>query len=378
MTKLLLRLFVKENAARGAVGKLSGLVGIVCNLLLFGLKLAVGTLAGAVSITADAMNNLSDATSSIVTFAGFKLAEKPADKDHPYGHARYEYLSALAVAVLIMVIGFELAKSSVEKILNPTPVLFSLPVWLVLLSSVLLKLWMYRFNRYLGKQADSTALLATAADSRNDAIATSAVLLSGVLSAAFDWQIDGWMGLGVALFILYSGCKLVKETINPLLGENVSPQLRQQIEQLLGSEQQVMGYHDLLVHDYGPGQRFASVHVEMDWQVNPLSCHECIDALERACLEQYQVHLIIHYDPVVTGDAEQNRLQEQVQQLLQEVDGRITIHDFRLTEDALHPKLRFDATLPPELMGRQAEIRQTMAQGLPEEYELEITFDLTP
>ena len=211
------------------MGKLSGVVGIVCNLLLFGFKLLVGTLSGSVSITADAMNNLSDASSSIVTLLGFRLAEKPADADHPYGHARFEYLSGLAVAAMILIIGFELAKTSAEKILNPVPVEFTLPVAVVLLCSVGLKLWMCLFNRKLGGRINSPALLATAADSRNDAVATSVVLFAAVVERISGWQIDGFMGLLVALFILYSGVNLARETISPLLGENGDPELQQSI-----------------------------------------------------------------------------------------------------------------------------------------------------
>ena len=386
MTKLLLRLFVKnykepERASvRGGVGKLSGIVGIVCNLLLFGFKLVVGTLSGAVSITADAMNNLSDATSAVVTFIGFKLAEKPADADHPYGHARYEYLSGLAVAGLIVVIGFELAKTSVEKILHPTEVLFTLPVCIVLIGSILMKLWMCLFNRYLGKYIHSTTLLATAADSRNDAVSTTAVLIAGVLSTAFGWQIDGWMGLAVALFILYSGVMLAKETISPLLGENASPELREQIEKLVKSVPEVLGYHDLMVHDYGPGQRFASMHVEMDQRADPLTCHELIDNLERACLQQLQVNLIIHYDPVVTDDPEMNRMRQVVQDLLRQQDGRISIHDFRMVRGQGHSNLIFDAELPPEMMQHQQNIKKQLDKDLAESeagtYYTVVTFDM--
>ena len=386
MTKLLLRLFVKgyadpsQSSVRSAVGKLSGIVGIMCNLLLFGFKIVVGTLSGAVSITADAMNNLSDATSAVVTLIGFKLAEKPADADHPYGHARYEYLSGLAVAGLIVVIGFELAKASVEKIIHPTEVLFSLPVCIVLLGSILAKLWMCLFNRHLGKYIRSTTLLATSADSRNDAISTSAVLLAGVLGTAFGWKIDGWMGLAVAIFILYSGIMLAKETISPLLGENASPELREQIATLVGSVPEVLGYHDLMVHDYGPGQRFASMHVEMDQSADPLICHELIDNLERACLEQLSVHLIIHYDPVVTGDAEMDRLRAVVEQLLHHQDERIGIHDFRMVRGQGHSNLVFDAELPPELMGRQHSIKtqldMDLASSEPGTYYTVITFDM--
>ncbi len=370
MTKLLLRLFVKEyeNVAlpkvRSQVGQLSGVVGIVCNLLLFGFKIVVGTISGAVSITADAMNNLSDATSAIVTLVGFRLAEKPADADHPYGHARYEYLSGLAVAGLIVVIGFELAKTSVEKILHPTQVLFTLPVCIVLIGSIGLKLWMSLFNRRLGNYVNSTALLATAADSRNDVISTAAVLLAGILGTAFGWKIDGWMGLAVALFILYSGAVLAKETISPLLGENASPELREQIATLVNAEPEVLGFHDLMVHDYGPGQRFASMHVEMDQQADPLHCHELIDNLERECLEQLNVHLILHYDPVVTGDAELNRMRAVVAELLRQQDSRISIHDFRMVRGQGHTNLIFDIALPADLMAEKGQIKQQLDMDL--------------
>ncbi len=384
MTKLLLRLFVKNHSepdqCRGAVGKLSGIVGIICNLLLFLFKLAVGMISGAVSVTADAMNNLSDATSAVVTLVGFKLAEKPADADHPYGHARYEYLSGLAVAGLIVVIGFELAKSSVEKIIDPTQVLFSVPVCIVLGASILLKLWLGMFNRYLGKYVNSTALLATAADSRNDVISTSAVLAAGILGTAFGWKVDGWIGLAVAVFILYSGAMLAKETISPLLGENASPELREEIATLIGETPEVLGYHDLMVHDYGPGQRFASIHVEMDQKADPLLCHELIDNLERACLEKMNVHLIIHYDPVVTGDAEMDRIRQVVQQLLWRQDERIGIHDFRMVRGQEHSNLIFDVELPPDRMQDQHRIQQQLDRDLAQQetgkYYTVITFDM--
>ena len=386
MTKLLLRLFVKnyrqteQPAVRSAIGKMSGVVGIICNLLLFGFKLAVGMLSGAVSITADAMNNLSDASSAVVTLVGFKLAEKPADADHPYGHARYEYLSGLAVAGLIVVIGFELAKTSLDKILHPAEVVFSLPVCIVLIGSILLKLWMGIFNRRLGKMVNSTTLLATSADSRNDAMSTTAVLLAGVLGTMFGWKIDGWMGMAVALFILYSGAMLARETISPLLGENVSPELRQEIAQLVSGVPEVLGYHDLMVHDYGPGQRFASMHVEMDQSADPLMCHELIDNLERACLQQLSVHLIIHYDPVVTGDEEMDRLRLLVDQLLKQQDRRICIHDFRMVRGQGHSNLIFDAELPADLLCRQNQIKRQLDEDLAaaeqRRYYTVITFDM--
>ena len=386
MTNLLLRLFVrgyqdpKQPRVRTGVGKLSGFVGILCNALLFAMKLAVGTLSGSVAITADAMNNLSDATSSVVTLVGFKLAEKPADEHHPYGHARYEYLSGLAVAGMILIIGFELAKTSVQKIFAPTPVDFSLPVAVVLAASIGIKLWLCLFNRALGRLIGSTTLQATAADSRNDAISTSAVLAAALIEAFTSWQIDGFMGLAVAVFILYSGVNLARETISPLLGENASTELRELIISVLDDHPEVLGYHDLMVHDYGPGQRFASMHVEMDQQADPLECHELIDNLERECLKKHRVHLVLHYDPVVTGDPEQDRLRSLVEDILQGIDARISIHDFRMVRGKGHTNLIFDMALPPERMQEKKDIKRRLDETLNarEEttYYTVITFDM--
>ena len=386
MTKLLLKLFVKNRQdtnhpkVRSAVGVLSGVTGVICNILLFAMKLAVGTISGSVAITADAMNNLSDATSAIVTLVGFKLAEKPADEDHPYGHARYEYLSGLAVAAMIIVIGFELAKSSVGKILHPTEVLFDLPVCIVLLGSIAVKLWLCLFNRKLGRMVESKALLATAADSRNDVISTGAVFIAGVLGTATGWMLDGYMGLGVALFILYSGAMLARETISPLLGENASPELRGFIVDVLRSQPEVLGYHDLMVHDYGPGQRFASVHVEMDQRLDALVCHELIDNLERMCLNQHNVHLVIHYDPVAIGDETHDRLFHTVQSILKEQDARISIHDFRMVKGEGHTNLIFDIALPSELMVQRKQIKKQMDARLAEleenKFYTVVTFDI--
>ena len=386
MNKLLIRLFVKnwehpeEAKVRGAVGRLSGITGIVCNALLSAGKLIIGAISGSVSITADAMNNLTDAASAIVTLIGFKLAEKPADKHHPYGHARFEYLSGLAVAALILVIGVELGRSSFLKILSPTPVAFSLPLVIVLVGSIAVKLWLSLFNRTLGKHIDSGALLATAADSRNDVISTAAVLVAALVERFTGLQIDGFMGLGVALFILYSGAMLAKETISPLLGETASPQLRELIVGIVSSEPKVLGYHDLMVHDYGPGQRFASMHVEMDQKEDPLLCHELIDNLERRCLQEHNVHLVIHYDPVVTGDEEMDRLKAVVEQVLREMDSQISIHDFRMVRGTGHTNLIFDIALPAQWMPKQKQVKQALDAALAEREEGKlytvVTFDL--
>ena len=385
MTKLLLRLFVKngENPddpkVRAAVGTLSGVVGIACSLLLFGFKLLVGTLTGSVSITADAMNNLSDASGSIVTFIGFRVADKPADAGHPYGHARAEYLSGLGVAVLILVIGVELVKTSAEKILHPTPVEFSAMAAVVLLASIGVKLWMNLFNRVLSKKIDSKALLATAEDSRNDCITTSAVLLAALFERQFHIPVDGWVGLAVAAFILHSGWGLAKDTISPLLGENADPELRGKLVDYIVSQPKVLGYHDLMVHDYGPGQRFASIHVEMDCREDPLECHEIIDDMERECLRSHNVHLVIHYDPVVVDDPELNRLRKRVLCLLQSRDPRLTLHDFRMIQGKRHINLVFDVVIPLSLEPKEAEICRFLEDTLNAEgevtYHVVATFD---
>ena len=385
MTKLLLRLFVrnysntKDPQVRSAVGSLSGMVGIGCNVLLFIGKIIIGTLSGSVSITADAMNNLSDASSSIVTLIGFRLARMPADENHPYGHARFEYLSGLAVAAMIMVIGFELGKSSVEKILNPQPVALSLIAAAVLLGSIGVKLWLTLFNRKLGDLIDSATLLATSTDSRNDCIATLAVLAAAAVEYFFDLRIDGFVGLSVAVFILWSGWGLAKQTISPLLGEAASPELRALILDYVSAQPSVLGIHDLMVHDYGPGQRFASLHVEMDAGDSPLYYHELIDNMERECLRSHNIHLVIHYDPVIMDDPELNRLRERVHQLLKDRDERLSVHDFRMTRGIGHTNLIFDISLPTNLRGQERDIQSRLEQQLNEgsvtAYRTVITFD---
>ncbi len=385
MTKLLLKWFVpnyedpEDTKVRSRVGKLSGGVGIGCNVLLFIAKLLVGILSGSVSVIADAMNNLSDAASSVVTLIGFKLAEKPADSEHPYGHARFEYLSGLAVAAMIILIGFELGKSSVEKIFDPTAVAVSGGMLLVLAGSVALKLWLSFFNRDLGTRIRSTTLLAAAADSRNDVVATVAVLTAAAVEGLTQWRIDGFMGLGVAAFILYSGANLAKETVSPLLGEAASPELRRLIIKTVCKDPRVLGYHDLMVHDYGPGQRFGSLHVEMDQAEDPLTCHELIDNIERECLEQHNVHLVIHYDPVVIGDPELDSLRQQVERVLKEMDPHLSLHDFRMVKGTGHSNLIFDVVLPRECAYGEKQIREKINSALAENqgtYYTVITFDV--
>ena len=385
MTNWLLRAFIKnadhpeDPKVRAAVGRMAGIVGIACNCLLFLGKLLVGLVTKSVSITADAMNNLSDATSSVVTMLGFQLAERPADEDHPFGHARYEYLSGLAVSALILIIGVELGKSSLEKILHPAAVEFSWVSVGVLLASIAVKLWMAAFNVGLGKKIQSATLMATAADSRNDVITTAAVLVAALAEHFTNLQVDGYMGLAVSAFILYSGIGLAKDTISPLLGENADPELREKIVDYIRENPKVLGFHDLMVHDYGPGQRFASLHVEMDSREDPMGCHEIIDDLERECLKSHGVHLVIHYDPVVTDDPELDRMHVRIEQILHTIDLRLGIHDFRMVPGKEHTNLIFDIVLPSDLRGQEEKIQQTLSRELntdsPITYYPVITFD---
>ena len=365
---------------RARIGKLSGAVGIICNCLLAAGKLIVGHMTSSMSITADGLNNLSDGASSIVTLLGFKLAEKPADRKHPYGHARIEYIAGLTVAVMILFIGLELGKSSVEKFINPEPIEFSFTAVWVLFASILVKLFMMLFNLKMGRRINSNALLATAADSRNDVMTTSAVLAASIVEHFYDVRIDGVMGIAVSLFILYSGIKLAGETMSPLLGEGANPELQKQITDYINGCPMVLGCHDLMVHDYGPGRRYASIHVEIDKNEDPMACHARIDRMERECLKSYGTHLVIHYDPVVTDDPEVNSTKRLVNTIIKVRDGRLTIHDFRMVDDGESVKMSFDMVLPEDLRGQEQSIKETVEKALnsldSKKYYADITFDM--
>lgn len=365
---------------RARIGKLSGAVGIICNCLLAAGKLIVGHMTSSMSITADGLNNLSDGASSVVTLLGFKLAEKPADRKHPYGHARIEYIAGLTVAVMILFIGLELGKSSVEKFINPEPIEFSFTAVWVLCASILVKLFMMLFNLKMGRRINSNALLATAADSRNDVMTTSAVLAASIVEHFYDVRIDGVMGIAVSLFILYSGVKLAGETMSPLLGEGANPELQKQITDYINGCPMVLGCHDLMVHDYGPGRRYASIHVEIDKNEDPMACHARIDRMERECLKNYGTHLVIHYDPVVTDDPEVNSTKRLVNTIIKVRDGRLTIHDFRMVDDGESVKMSFDMILPEDLRGQEQSIKETVEKALnsldSKKYYADITFDM--
>ena len=365
-------------AVRSAYGRFASILGIVCNLLLFAAKWAVGMVAGSVSIRADAINNLSDASSSIISLVGFQMADRPADEEHPFGHGRYEYLSGLMVAVLILVIGVELAKSSLDKILHPAPVDFRWVTVGILVGSILVKCWMMAANRRIGPTIDSGTLLATAADSRNDVIATAAVLLSALISHFSGLELDGWMGLAVAAFILVNGFSLVHETISPMLGRAPDAAWVESIRKKILSYPGVLGTHDLMVHDYGPGRQFASVHVEMAAEADVLESHEVLDQIERDFLEQDRLHLVVHFDPIVTDDHVTGDLRLWLAEQVREIDPRLTIHDLRLIPGPTQTRVIFDCVVPHRLPMTVAELKQEIERRVQQKnpaYRCVITFD---
>lgn len=370
MTQWLVRHFVKnyqeieKPEVRTEYGKMAGWVGIFCNLVLFAGKLAAGLVSGSIAIAADAINNLSDASSSIVTLLGFKLAAKPADKEHPFGHARIEYITGLAVAVMVLVIGIELGRTSIGKIIDPTPVNFTIWSYAVLVFSIVLKTWMAIFNRKIGRKINSTTLEATYADSRNDVITTSVVLFAALVAGFTGLNLDGWMGLCVAVFILISGIGLVRDTLNPLLGEAPDPEMVKYVGDKIAGYESVLGTHDLIVHDYGPGRRFASAHVEMSSQQDVILAHDIIDNIEQDFLEQDNIHLIIHYDPIVTGDAQTDNARAWVKKRVAEIDPRLTIHDLRLVDGPTHTNYVFDVLVPAEFSMSDTELKEVIQKKI--------------
>lgn len=386
MTGIIIKLFVKNNEqtdnpkVRANYGSVAGMTGIVCNIILFISKLVIGLLSKSVSITADAVNNLADASSSIMTILGFKLSQKPPDEEHPYGHARMEYLSGLAVAALIMVIGYQLAKSSIDKIIHPEKVEFSAALVTVLILSIFVKLWMAYFNMSIGKIIGSKTLIATAADSRNDVISTTAVLISAVAAYSLDINLDGIMGLIVAVFILFSSMGIAKDTISPLLGEPADEELVKLVyNETLGFDKRVLGVHDLMVHDYGPGQRFASEHVEVDSKENVIDIHEMIDDIEKMFYSKHNIHMVIHYDPIVTDDEEVNRMKAFVEEQIKKIDERLMMHDFRIVPGNGHTNLIFDLAVPYALQGKEKSLQKQLDELVQQEgmkYYTVITFDL--
>ena len=366
----LVRLFIKDcdnvtdPAVRERYGILSGAVGIALNLLLSAGKLFAGLMTGSISITADAFNNLSDAGSSVVTLVGFKLAGQKADDGHPFGHGRMEYLAGLLVSLMILLVGVELGRSSIGKILRPEAVDFSLVSTGILAASILVKLWMGQFNRGLGRKIGSAAMAATAADSLSDAVATAAVLAGTLVNRFAHVNIDGWVGLAVAVFILRSGWGAAKDTINPLLVESPDPELVKQLRELVLSHPQVVGMHDLIIHDYGPGRRLCSFHAEVPQDADILDAHDAIDHIEREIKEKFGIETTVHMDPIATADEKVNQLRRQVADLARVVEPEMTIHDFRVVRGPTHTNVIFDAVVPHKCRLTDEEVLQRLRRAV--------------
>ena len=352
----------QDPAVRRKYGVLCGAVGIVINVLLFLGKFFAGTISGSIAITADAFNNLSDAGSSLVTILGFKLAGQKPDPDHPFGHGRMEYLSGLAVAMLILLMGIELLKSSVEKILHPEAIEFS---WLsvgILLAAIACKLYMASYTRSVGKKIQSSAMKATATDSLSDSLATTAVLAATLIAHFFHVNIDGWVGLAVACFILYAGYNAARDTVSPLLGQAPDPELVRSIEQAVLAFDPIVSIHDMVVHDYGPGRMMISLHAEVPADGDLVELHDTIDLAEQALKEQFQCDAVIHMDPIVTNDETVLHMRAKMAQLVQIIDPRITIHDFRMVAGPTHTNLIFDAACPFDLHMTDGEVKRQIEQ----------------
>ena len=369
---------VKDPKVRERYGSVAGAVGIISNLILCAFKILSGLLFGSISILADGINNLSDASASLITLLGFKMAAKKPDKDHPYGHGRTEYLTGLAVSIMILLIGFELLKTSLEKTIHPEEIEFSWLSVAVLVCAIAIKLWQASFNKSIGKLIDSDALIATAADSRNDVLSTSAVLAATLISGFTGLKLDGPMGIVVALFILWSGYGLIKETISPILGQPPDPEVVKSISDLIMSHGTVLGIHDLLVHDYGPGRLFASVHAEVDGSHDIFEVHDDIDNIEVEVYEKLGILLTIHMDPVDVGNPDVERAKECIEKVTSEIEGIISFHDVRIVTGPTHTNVVFDIVKDHDCPYEDKELRRKLRDGLKKcdpKYKAVVTID---
>lgn len=371
MTEFLVRHFVKDYeevekvSVRTAYGVLASVVGIFCNVILFIVKWIIGYLLHSISVMADAFNNLSDAGSSIIGLVGVKMAGKPADRDHPFGHGRIEYIAALIVAFLVLQVGFTFFKDAVGKIRHPEALKFQIVSALILVLSIGVKLWMGYFNRKLGKKIDSKVMLATAADAMGDVITTSATIVSIIFFGVTGVNIDGFVGLGVSLVVMWAGVGIAKDTLEPLIGEAVAPEEYARISQFVECYEGIMGSHDLIVHNYGPGRSMASIHAEVPNDVDIEASHEIIDRIERDAISKLGIFLVIHMDPVETKDAHVIQVRKQVEQILDAVDPVVTIHDFRMVDGKEQINLIFDMVVPFEYdKKKQDELRMTLIKLL--------------
>lgn len=347
---------MKSPHVRHSYGMLCGIVGIVLNILLFAGKFLAGTISHSIAITADAINNLSDAGSSFITLAGFKLASQKPDPDHPYGHGRIEYLSGLFVSLLIILMAVELIKTSFNKIIHPTETTISPLVIVILVVSILVKFYMSVYNSKVGKQIDSAALLATAADSRGDMLATLLVLISSAIAYFFGIQIDGYCGLLVGLFILYAGFNAAKETINPLLGKAPDKEYVEKIEEIVTSHDLILGIHDMMIHDYGPGRVVVSLHAEVPSDGDILEMHDLIDHIEHDLSEMCNCEAVIHMDPISVNDPETAELKEKIRSIITSIDENLQFHDFRIVKGPTHTNLLFDVLVPYKFPIKDSEL----------------------
>ena len=353
---------LSPSALRQAYGQLCGVVGIVLNLLLFAVKFFAGTVSGSIAITADAFNNLSDAGSSVVTLLGFRLAGRKPDPEHPFGHGRMEYISGLVVAGLILLMGVELWKSSLKKILQPEDIVSSPLVLGILVLSVAVKLYMFYYNRAVGKRIRSAAMIATATDSLSDAVSTTAVLIATLVSQLTGLNIDGWVGMLVALFILFSAYKAAKETLSPLLGQTPESEFVERIQEIVLSHPQVQNVHDLIVHDYGPGRVMISLHAEVPADGDLLELHDVIDNIEHELQKELGCVAVIHMDPIVTNDRHTTQLRMAVAEQVKSIDPRLTIHDFRIVPGPSHTNLIFDVVVPYDVKLSHEEVRRRVGE----------------
>lgn len=361
-------IMTRADGDRTKVGALVGVVCITLNVLLCLGKGLVGVLSGSVSIVADALNNLSDASSNIVSVLGFKLASRPADPEHPYGHGRFEYLSGLVVAVLVLMIGVELVKSSVDKIIHPTDVEFSLALVGMLLGSMGIKQWMAHLNRVLGERINSETLLATAQDSKNDVLATGAVLACAIVARVTGVNLDAWAGLAVGLYIGWSGVELIRDTVSPLLGQAPDPELVSHIRSKIMSYPGVLGTHDLMVHDYGPGRQFASAHVEMAAETDPLESHDTLDNIEQAFKDDDGLIVTLHYDPIITNDPHVVDMRNKIDAMAKSLDGEASIHDLRCVPGPTHTNVIFDCLHPAECELSPGEFKAKLGEMVIAQY----------
>lgn len=371
MTEFLVRHFVKDYeeiervSVRTAYGVLASVVGIFCNVILFIVKWIIGYLLHSISVMADAFNNLSDAGSSIIGLVGVKMASKPADRDHPFGHGRIEYIAALIVAFLVLQVGFTFFKDAIGKIRHPEVLKFQAVSVAILVLSIGVKLWMSYFNRKLGKKIDSKVMLATAADAMGDVITTSATIVSIIFFGVTGINIDGFVGLGVSLVVMWAGVGIAKDTLEPLIGEAVAPEEYARISNFVEGYKGIMGSHDLIVHNYGPGRSMASIHAEVPNDVDIEVSHEVIDRIERDAIKKLGIFLVIHMDPVETKDVHVIQVRKQVEQILDAVDPVVTIHDFRMVDGKEQINLIFDMVVPFEYdKKKQDELRTTLIKLL--------------